>query len=108
MSSERITIDADEAALLTALELTIVQRYAKNGLVAPQRGYGEEDLAELRRIRRLIEELELDHPAVEIVLRMRHNILALQADVRRLQAELRRARGSRPVAPPVDGIWEDL
>jgi hypothetical protein len=108
MPSERMTIDAHEAAVVTALELTIVQRYAENGLIAPQRGYGEDDLAELRRVRRLLEDLELDHPAVEIVLRMRRHMVALQADVRRLQAELRRARGSPPSSAPVDGIWEDL
>ena len=108
MSPERINIDADQAALVTALELTIVQRYAENGLINPQRGYGEDDLAELRRVRRLLQELELDHPAVEIVLRMRRHLLALQADVRRLQAELRRARASRPSSPPVDALWEDL
>jgi len=108
MSSEKLTLDAEEAAVVTALELTIVQRYAENGLIAPQRGYAEDDLAELRRVRRLLEDLELDHPAVEIVLRMRRNMIALQADVQRLQAELRRVRGSSPTARPVDSIWEDL
>jgi hypothetical protein len=108
VSPERITIDAHEAAVATALELTIVQRYAENGLIAPQRGYGEDDLAELRRVRRLLEDLELDHPAVEIVLRMRRNMIALQAEVQRLQAELRRARGSSSRSPALDEIWEDL
>ena len=108
MSSERIPIDASEAAVLTALELTIVKRYAENGLIAPQRGYGEDDLAELRRVRRLLEDLELDHPAVEIILRMRRNMIALQADVRRLQAEMRRARGAPATSLPVEGMWDDL
>jgi hypothetical protein len=97
----------DEAAATADLEITIVRRYAELGLIAPQAGYGAPELAELRRVRRLMRELELDHPAIEVVLRMRRRMLALQAEVRRLEADLRRAAHRPIVRDTIDAEWDD-
>ena len=108
MEQEHWLLNQDEAAAAAALEVMIVRLYAESGLIAPMEGYGEADLAELRRVRRLTEDLGLDHPAIEVVLRMRRRLLALQAEVRRLEAELRRVRRTSHTIPWVDAEWTDL
>ncbi len=67
----------------------------------------EADLAELRRVRRLIEDLGLDYPAIEVVLRMRRRLLALQADMQRLQTELRAIRPAPRQATWIDAEWTE-
>ena len=97
-----------EAAAAVALDVTVVRRYAELGLIAPPaHGYSASELAELRRVRRLMEDLELDHPAIEVILRMRRHVLALQAEVRRLEVELRAARQGR-AADWIEAEWRDL
>ena len=108
MNQEQRLLNQDEAATAVALDLTVVRLCAKSGLIAPAQGYDEADLAELRRVRRLIEDLGLDQPAIEVVLRMRRRMLALQAQVQQLETELRRAR--RPSSAPrwIDAEWAHL
>ena len=108
MIPENRLLDQDEAAAATALEVTVVRLCAESGLIAPRQGYGEADLAELRRVRRLINDLGLDHPAIEVVLRMRRRLLALQAEVQRLETELRMSRGIAHRTTWVDAEWTEL
>jgi DNA-binding transcriptional MerR regulator len=96
-----------EAAQAAALDVAVLQMYAELGLIAPApQGYGEADLAELRRARRLHSDLDLDYDAVAVVLRMRRRMLALQQEVRRLQAELRAMRRGRSLQEWTDAEWE--
>ena len=95
MTTEWRRLNPDEAAAATQLEASVIWHYAELGLITPTPdGYSDDELAELRRVRRLRQELELDHPAIEIVLRMRARIRALQAEVERLELALRTARGT--------------
>jgi hypothetical protein len=55
-----------------------------------------------------MEDLELDAPAIDIVLRMRRQLLALQAEVRWLEAELQRARRGHDVTTWTDAMWTDV
>jgi hypothetical protein len=66
------------------------------------------ELAELRRVRRLREDLELDHPAIEIILRMGRRIQALQAEVRRLELTLRAARRLPDQPDWLEAEWDEL
>jgi DNA-binding transcriptional MerR regulator len=52
-----------------------------------QRPLSESDLAELRRVRRL-QELEVNLPGVEIILRMRQQIQAMQRQMEAMAAEM--------------------
>ena len=97
-----------QAAAAVALDVTVVRAYAQRGMIAPMHGYTVADLAELRRVRRLMEDLELDAPAIDIVLRMRRQLLALQAEVRWLEAELQRARRGHDVTTLTDAMWTDV
>ena len=108
MKRENRLLNQGEAAVATALDLAVVRLCAESGLIAPEQGYDEADLAELRRVRRLIEDLGLDHPAIEVVLRMRRRLLQLQAEVQRLETELRMARRSVRTVTWVDAEWTDL
>ena len=96
-----------EAAQAAALEVAVVQMYAELGLIAPApQGYSAADLVELRRARRLHSDLDLDHEAVAVLLRMRRRMVALQQEVRRLQSELHAARMSRSRHAWTEAEWE--
>lgn len=87
MSSEWRRPNADEAAAMTGLDVSIVWHYADLGLISPSsEGYTHQDLAELRCVRRLRQDLALEHEAIEIILRMRRRTHALLAEVRALES----------------------
>jgi MerR family transcriptional regulator/heat shock protein HspR len=71
------------AAQRTGLSPRTVRRYIWRGLVA--RTLTEAELERLRRIRRLTS-LGINLSGVEVVLRMRRRIEALQAELERLRA----------------------
>jgi DNA-binding transcriptional MerR regulator len=102
-------LSQEEAAAAAALDVATVRLYAELNLIVPSPlGYGEAELAELRRIRRLVTDLGLDHAAIEIVLRMRRQVLALQDEARRLEAALRaRSHLSSPQGW-IDAEWIEL
>ncbi len=102
MKGEQRLLSQGEAATAVGLDLTVVRLCAESGLIAPAQGYDEADLAELRRVRRLIEDLGLDQPAIEVVVRMRRRLLGLQVQVRRLETEMRLLRRR-----PRTVVWED-
>jgi DNA-binding transcriptional MerR regulator len=95
MNERRLKVD--EAAAVTRIEVSLLWRFAEEGLIAPStEGYSEADLAELRRIRRLHDELELDYPAIEVVLRLTRRVRELHDELERLREELRRDPGIDP------------
>jgi DNA-binding transcriptional MerR regulator len=109
MTTEQRRLHADDAAAATRVDVRVVRHYAALGLLRPStEGYSDGDLAELRRVRRLRDELGLDHPAIEIVLRMRRRIQALQAEIRRLESTLPAAPGRRGRQDWVEAEWEEL
>jgi MerR family transcriptional regulator, heat shock protein HspR len=108
MSAERDLLTLAEAARAAALEPLVVRLCAESGLIAPAGGYGEAEIAELRRVRRLMDDLGLDAAGVEVALHMRRHMLALQAEIRQLRAELRALhRGARSL-DWIDGDWIEL
>jgi len=81
--SERTTqITITVAARRTGMSPRTVRRYIRRGLAAEV--LTEAELAELRRIRRLTD-LGVNLAGVEIILNMRRQIEALQAEVARLE-----------------------
>jgi DNA-binding transcriptional MerR regulator len=93
MTYQIITIE--EAATIVGLPTTVVSFYAEVGLIgslSSTGGYTEEHLRELRRARRLMQDLDLSPEAVEVVLRMRQRILALEQEVCQLRTEAQAAR----------------
>ncbi len=77
----------EAAARLVRLPPARVRRYVRAGLVLPARVqdraelFGEAELARLRRIRRLRDDLGLNTAGVEVVLRLLDEIHALRAEL---------------------------
>ena len=79
----------EEAARLVRIPVARVRRYLRIGLVRPARVerrvafFGEVELAQLRRIRRLNQDLGINTAGVEVVIRLLNEIEALQAELAR-------------------------
>ena len=108
MNRKQHLLSQDEAAMAVALDLAVVRLCFESGLITPAHGYDEADLRELRRVRRLIDDLGLDPSAIDVVVHMRRRLLALQAQVQRLEAELRRAQRMPSPTLWVDAEWSDI
>jgi hypothetical protein len=86
VSERHELLDAEAAARIARIDVTFVRRCAEIGLVTPSpEGYSETEMAELRRARRLHDDLGLDYEAIEIVLQMVRRIRDLQDEIRRLR-----------------------
>lgn len=101
-------LSVEEVAVLTGLPATIIRRYAEVGLITPSPDYTEVELRELRRVRRLVDDLGLNHEAIEILLRMRQRILVLEQELRQLRAELRARRAPGHIESWIEAVWRDL
>lgn len=101
-------LSEDEAAEAAAVDVRVVRIYAACGVGLSPRGYQAADLVELRRVRRLMDDLGLEPAAIEVVLRMRQRMLALQAEVQRLQGELRAAQLRPERTAASDSEWMDV
>ncbi len=98
-------LDAEEAARVARLDVTLVWHYAELGVITPsEEGYSQAQVSELRRARRLHEDLGLDPAAIEVVLRMARRIRELSAEVRRLESERPSVRDERDW---LEAEWED-
>jgi len=73
----------------TGLSRSTVRYYIEVGVVSER--LTQEDLAELRRARRL-RELDVNRAGVEIILRMRRRILELRKEIEQLERLLDRGR----------------
>ncbi|NLF01483.1 MAG: MerR family transcriptional regulator [Anaerolineales bacterium] len=82
------TVSIPVAAQRAGLSVYTVRRYVRVGLVeAPLR---EDQLAEVRRIRRLTE-MGINLAGVEVILAMRRRIESLQGEIARLERLLQQA-----------------
>ena len=80
--------NVQEIAELTGMSPALVQRFIELRLIVPKLHYTEAELSDLRRARRLVYDLGFDAEVVEVVLRMRARILALQRQIAQLQFEM--------------------
>jgi DNA-binding transcriptional MerR regulator len=86
---ERTSITIKRAAERTGVEVHVARHCVEVGLMGEE--LTERDLADLRRVRRLMA-LGINLPGIEVILRMRRRIQALQAEL--MQHERRsRSRG---------------
>jgi len=86
---ERTSIAIKKAADRTGVEVRVARHCVEIGLMDD--ALAERDLAELRRVRRLMA-LGINLPGVEVILRMRRRIEALQAELTELERR-NRSRG---------------
>jgi DNA-binding transcriptional MerR regulator len=84
--AQTTAMSISRAAQQAGVEVYVVRHCVKVGLVEER--LTEQDLAELRRVRRLMT-LGINLPGAEVVLRMRRRIRELQAEVIRLERLVR-------------------
>lgn len=71
-----------------------LRQYERIGLVVPSRTvgnfrlYSDADIDQIRRIQRLVDDLGVNLPAVEVILHMRERMIALQQEIAALRAQL--------------------
>jgi DNA-binding transcriptional MerR regulator len=78
MPKQQEYIPVDIAARQTGLKPHTIRRCIQVGLVS--KALTEDDLAELRRVRRLTE-MEVNLAGVEIIVRMHHQIVELRSEL---------------------------
>lgn len=84
------------AARLVGVHEQTLRYYERAGLVSPARSrgrvrlYSVQDLERVRHVRRLVEDLGVNLAGVEVIMRLNERIREFEAEIERLQAELRR------------------
>jgi DNA-binding transcriptional MerR regulator len=82
------------AAQLASISLELLERCETERLIevriiqGGQPGYSARDIRQLALIRRLHEDLELDFPALEVVLNLRRQLLDLQVQVDEIERQM--------------------
>jgi MerR family transcriptional regulator/heat shock protein HspR len=98
-------IDNDEpryvisiAARILGIQSHTLRYYERIGIIEPSRSrgnirlYSERDIAQLRRVKTLMDDLGINSAGVEVILRMSQRMTELQHRVEELEAELDKFR----------------
>jgi len=86
------------AARMVGVRTHTLRYYEKVGIVGPSRSrgnirlYSESDIAQLRRVKTLMDDLGVNLAGVEVIMRMTQRMLELQGQVQELEDELGQAR----------------
>ena len=96
------------AAQMVGVHQQTLRTYEREGLLTParsagrQRLYSDDDIARLRVIRRLIDELGVNLAGADIILRLRQRIGQLERENQQLRNEIQRRRDQQlpTVRPP--------
>jgi len=84
------------AARMVGVQVHTLRYYEKVGIIEPSRSkgnirlYSERDIALLRHLKNLMEDLGINLAGAEVVLRMSQRMLELQKELEGLRAELKR------------------
>ena len=86
------------AARIVGVQTHTLRYYERVGLIEPSRSrgnirlYSERDVARLRRVKTLMDDLGVNLAGVEVIMRMVQQMLELQNQVQELESELDRLR----------------
>ena len=87
------------AARMVGVQTYTLRYYERIGIIEPSRSggnirlYSERDLARLRRVKTLIDDLGVNLAGVEVILRMAQRMAELQRQVETLESELKEIGG---------------
>lgn len=93
------------AARLVGMHAQTLRQYERVGLVEPKRSrgnirlYSQADVARLRQVQRLINDLGVNLAGVEVILRMNAKMQEMEMEIEGLRRELQRLRDRRLPAP---------
>jgi len=86
------------AARMLGIQTHTLRYYEKIGIIEPSRSrgnirlYSERDIAQLRRVKTLMDDLGVNLAGVEVILRMAQRITELQRHTEELESEVERLR----------------
>ncbi len=87
------------AARMVGVQSYTLRYYEKVGIVEPSRSqgnirlYSESDIAQLRRVKTLMDDMGVNLAGVEVILRMVQRMNEIQQQVEEMEAELERLKG---------------
>jgi len=87
------------AARMVGVRTYTLRYYEKIGIIEPSRSqgrlrlYSDRDIARLRRVKTLMDDLGVNLAGVEVVLRMAQHMTELQRRVAELESEIEKLRG---------------
>ncbi len=86
------------AARMLGIQTYTLRYYEKIGIIEPSRSkgrirlYSDKDIAHLRRVKALMDDLGINLAGVEVVLRMAQRMVELQHQIDELESELEKSR----------------
>ena len=89
------------AARMLEIQTYTLRYYEKVGIIEPRRSrgnirlYSDRDIAILKRVRSLVDDMGINLPGVEVILRMVQQITELQNELEQAQQVIRRLRGGK-------------
>ena len=89
------------AARMLGVQTHTLRYYEKIGIMEPSRSrgnirlYSDSDIAHLRRVKALMEDLGVNLAGVEVILRMAERMTELQHQINGLESELKKFRQNR-------------
>jgi len=87
------------AARMLSMEAHNLRYYEKIGVIEPYRSrgnirlYSEKDIARLRRVKSLVEDMGVNLAGVEVILRLMQRINELQHELEQLKKQIAQAKG---------------
>jgi len=84
------------AARMVGVQTHTLRYYERVGIIEPSRSrgnirlYSERDIAHLRRVKTLMDDMGVNLAGVEVIIRMMQQMLELQNQVQELESELKR------------------
>jgi len=91
------------AARLVGVKTYTLRYYERIGIIEPSRSqgkvrlYSERDIAQLRRVKTLMDDLGVNLAGVEVILRMVQRMSELQHQMEEMEAELKRLKGGSEI-----------
>jgi MerR family transcriptional regulator/heat shock protein HspR len=89
------------AARMLDIQTHTLRYYEKVGIIEPYRSrgnvrlYSDRDIALLQRVKSLVDDMGVNLPGVEVILRMMQRVGELQNELEQTQKELKKLRGGK-------------
>jgi MerR family transcriptional regulator/heat shock protein HspR len=89
------------AARMLEIQTHTLRYYEKVGIIEPYRSrgnirlYSDKDIAILRRAKSMVDDMGINLPGVEVILRMIQQVYDLQNELEQAQQELKQLRGGK-------------
>jgi MerR family transcriptional regulator/heat shock protein HspR len=89
------------AARMLKVQTYTLRYYEKVGIIEPSRSrgnvrlYSDRDIAILRRVKSLVDDMGVNLPGVEVILRMMQHVGELQSELEEARTEIEKLRGGK-------------